>query len=156
MLDLDARMLTEALGRVLGVCGDLGEIAAQAEGEALGHAILGLRRNVYDTTPGAYVRTQDLLRGLQSSSTSSTNLASVTVRNTEPYALYVELGQGAGGLSVQQDQAIAAASTDPANPLSFGRSGRNYTVAGPFIAPAQFYALHRMAELFGQKITRAT
>ena len=90
MLDLDARMLTEALGRVLGVCGDLGEIAAQAEGEALGHAILGLRRNVYDTTPGAYVRTQDLLRGLQSSSRSSTDgvilisLSVLAIRRNKP------------------------------------------------------------------------
>ena len=154
MLDLDARELTEALGRVLGVCSNLSEIAAQAESEALGHAILGLQRNVYDTTPGAYVRTQNLLRGLQSSSRSSTNLASVTVRNTEPYALFVELGQAPNDLSVQQDQAYAAANKDPARPLSFGRSGKSYTLAGPFIAPAQFYALWRMGQLFGEKVHR--
>ena len=150
MIALDARRLTDALSKLTGVCDDLGAIARTTELEALGHAVLGVRRNVYDTAPGAYRRTQDLLRGMQVSSRTSTNRASVTVKNTEPYALYVELGQQ--GFTLAQDQARSAAASDPAQPLSLGRSGQNPSVAGPFIGPAQFYALYRLGQLFGQKV----
>ena len=155
MLDLDAAALEEALKRIAGVTSELPRIAEQARAETLGHAILGVRRNVYDTSPGAYQRTGDLLRGLNASGSASGSGVTVRVWNSEPYARFVELGQGPNGLTLAQDQAYSAANAHPEQPISFGRSGRKYTLAGPFLAPAQAYSLYRMKQLFAEAVIRA-
>lgn len=155
MIDLDARALTEALVKLEQVCDELPQIAAQVRAEALGHAILGARRNVYDTTPGAYQRTGELLRGLDARARSTRNTATVEVSGAAPYHAYVELGTGATKFTVQQAQAQALANPSPAAPLYLGRSGVNYSLPGPIVAPAQAFALYRMRELFAEKVRGA-
>lgn len=155
MIKLDMRELTDALVKVDAVCDELPQIAGQVQQEALAHLILGAGRNIYDTTAGAYERTQDLLRGLDARSRAGRNTASVTVSGSAPYHAYVELGTGPHETSVQQAQAVALANPNPAAPLYLGRSGVNYSLPGPIVAPGQAFALHRMGELFAGKVGAA-
>ena len=153
MIDLDARALTDALVKLEQVCDELPQIAAQVRAEALGHAILGARLNIYNTAPGAYQRTQDYLRGLDAQGRASRNTATVTVSNSTPYAPYVELGRT--GLGYEALQALALAQPDPSDPLTLGRSGQRWVLPGPILTGAQAFALYRMRELFAEKVRGA-
>lgn len=150
MIDLDARKLTNALVKFEQACDAMPQIAQTAKAEALGHLVLGAQANIYSTAPGAYRRSQALLRGLDTRSRVSRNRASVTVLNTVEYAAYVEAGQGSMSLAMLQQLALLR--KNPADPLSLGRSGVNWTVPGPIVIGAQVFALRRMQELFGQKV----
>ncbi|WP_155300960.1 hypothetical protein [Deinococcus kurensis] len=151
--ELDLRKLTDTLTRLIGACDSMPEIAQQTEREALGHLILGARRNIYDTTPGAYQRTQDYLRGLHARGSSTLNTANVRVWNEVEYATAVEAGRE--GMSFAMLSQLAALQPDPSQPLSLGRSGKRWQVAAPVVTGAQVYAQHRLAQLFVQKIERA-
>lgn len=153
MIAFDLRKLTDALVKLEGAADALPALTQQVRQETLGHAILGARRNIYGTTPGAYQRTQDYLRGLNTRGQTSRNSASVMVFNTEPYARFVEYGQAPNDLTAAQDQAYSA--VDPALQVYLGRSGVNYSVAGPVIGPAQAFALYRLGQLFAQKVRAA-
>lgn len=150
MIDLDARRLTDALIKLEAACDAMPQVAETTRAEALGHLILGARANIYSTAPGAYRRSQELLRGLDTRNRASRNRASVTVLNTVSYAVYVEAGRD--GMSLAQLQQLALLRKDPADPLSLGRSGVNWTVPGPIVTGAQVFALRRMQELFGEKV----
>lgn len=153
MIKLDGRRLTNALVKLEQACDAMPQIAETVRAEALGHLILGARVNIYSTTPGAYRRSQDLLRGLDTRSRASRNRASVTMLNTVEYAVYVETGQD--GMSLAQLQQLALLQSNPADPLSLGRSGVNWTAPGPIVTGAQVFALRRMQELFSQKVRAA-
>ncbi len=153
MIDLDARALTDALARLERACDDLAGVAQQASAEALGHAVIGARRNVYDTTPGAYERTGDYLRGFQARGQGTKNTARVSVWNDVPYAPYIEYGTGPYEMPLAQ--IVAQAAANPLAPLHFGRSGQRYMVAGPAVYPAAVFALYRMRELFAGKVRGA-
>lgn len=153
MIKLGARKLTDALVKLEQACDATPEIAETVRAEALGHLILGAQANIYSTTPGVYRRSQDLLRGLDTRSRASRNKVSVTVLNTVDYAVYVEAGQD--GMSLAQLQQLALLQNNPADPLSLGRSGVNWTAPGPIVIGAQVFALRRMQELFEQKVRAA-
>lgn len=152
---LDARKLTDALVKLERACDSLPVIADEVRAEALGHLIIGANRSVYDTTPGAYKRTGELLRGLEARSRASRNLATVEVLGRAPYHAYVELGTGATALMPEQAQAYALANPNPAVSLYQGRSGVNYSLPGPVVAPAQAYAVWRLSELFVKTVRAA-
>ncbi|MBZ9713749.1 hypothetical protein [Deinococcus multiflagellatus] len=152
--DLDLRDLTDTVTKLISACDSLPEIAAQVEKEALGHAILGARRNIYDTVePEHYQRTEDYLRGLHAKGQATLNTASVRVWNDVAYAAVVEAGQE--GMSLAMLQQLAAMQTDPSQPLTLGRSGRRWQVAAPVITGAQAYARYRLVQLFTQKVQQA-
>lgn len=150
MLEFDTTDLEATLRAMLAVCDDLPALVAEVEPEVIGHAVIGINRNVYSTEPGAYQRTGDLLAGLRVSTGATKNTGTIRVSNVEPYAVFVELGSGPNGLTAAQAQAYSAAR--PESPVYLGRSGKAYTIAGPFIAPAQAFGLFRMGQLFGEKI----
>lgn len=152
MIDLDLRKLTDALVKLEGACDQMPQIAQQAQAEALGHAIVGARRNVYETVPGAYQRTQDYLRGFQTSSRATKNTASVTVWNDVDYSGFVEFGTGPNQMTPQQIAAQAV--THPYAPTYLGRSGQKFSLAGPAVIPSSVFALYRMRELFIQEVRK--
>ena len=152
-IQIDDQRLTATLERLLAACDEMGNVSETARDEALGHAILGARRSVYDTVEGAYERTQDYLRGLDAQSRATRNTATVTVSNDTEYAAYVEAGQG--GMSYAMLQQLALMQGDPAQPLTLGRSGQRWVLPGPVLTGAQAYAAHRMRELFGEKVRAA-
>lgn len=150
MIDLDARALTDALVKLEQACDELPQVAEQARAEALGHAILGARLNIYNTTRGAYERTQEYLRGLDATGRGTRNTASVTVSNSTEYATYVEAGYG--GMSYAMLQHLALGQADPSQPFTLGRSGERWVIPGPMLTGAQAFALYRMRELFAAKV----
>lgn len=153
MIGFDLRKLTDKLVKLQAATTQLPQIAQQAQAEALGHAIIGARRNVYDTAPGAYQRTMDYLRGFQASGRATRFKASVSVWNTVEYAERLERGEGPHEMS--DAQIIAQATAHPATPVYLGRSGRNYTLPGPVVIPATVYAGYRMGDLFGKAVQAA-
>lgn len=150
MIDLDLRDLTDTIVKLQAACDSLPQVAEKVRGEALGHAIIGANRNVYDTAPGRYQRTQDYLRGFQASGRASRNIATVSVWNTVDYAARLETGSGPHEMTAEQ--IAAQASANPYAPLYFGRSGQKYSLPGSVVIPAAVFALYRMQELFAQKV----
>lgn len=155
MINLKTQKLTDALVKLEAACDTMPQIAEKVRGEALGHAILGAGANIYNTTPGAYQRTQDYLRGLDTRARSSRNRATVTVLNTTDYAPYVEFGRQVGGAALLQAQALAQMQGDPAAPFAVGRSGAQWWLAGPVVTGAQVFAVYRMRELFAKAVREA-
>lgn len=152
MITFDDRELLAALAKLEAACDELPQIAETVSGEALGHAILGARLNIYNTTAGAYQRTQEYLRGLDARPQASKNRASVTVSNSSEYALYVETGRGFTLLGLQ---GVALENSNPSEPITFGRSGQQWYLPGPVITGAQAFAFYRLQELFGEKVRAA-
>ncbi|MFK7601890.1 hypothetical protein ACI3L1_06725 [Deinococcus sp. SM5_A1] len=152
MITFDDTALLAALARLEAACDELPQIAEQVRGESLGHAILGARLNIYSTTRGAYQRTQDYLRGLDAWAQGSRNKASVTVSNSTEYALAVETGRGFSLVGLQD---LALENPNPAQPITFGRSGQQWYLPGPVITGAQAFAAYRLQELFGEKVRAA-
>ncbi|WP_019585219.1 hypothetical protein [Deinococcus apachensis] len=150
MINLEARALTNALIKLEQACDELPQIAEQARAEALGHLWIGADRNVYSTPPGARPRTGELREGLDARSRATKNTGTVEVRGTAAHTLWVELGRE--GMTIPALQALAAANSNPYAPISLGRSGLNYTKAGPILTPAQAFALFRLKELFVGKV----
>lgn len=153
MITFDARRLTNALVKVEAACDSLPQIAAEVAPEALGHMIVSANRSVYETAPGVYERTRDYLRGFRSAPRATRNTATVRVWNNVDYAARVELGDGPNALTPQQ--VVAYAQARPDSQVYLGRTGRNYTIAGPAVYPAAVYAQRRMEELFARKVQAA-
>jgi len=130
----------------------LGDILERVRAEALGHAVIGVRRNVYDTTPSAYERTGNLLRSLDATKRQTRASLTVILTASAEYASNVEYGSGPGGVSDTQVLTRAEARQDQAAPLYLGRTGRNYLQAGPFLLPAAAYAKHRLLVLFSDAV----
>lgn len=152
MIDLELRKLTDALAKLEGACDQMPQIAAQAQGEALGHAIISAQRNVYQTVPGAYQRTMDYLRGFHATGRGTKNTATVTVWNDVDYSGFVELGTGPNQMTPQQ--VVAQAVTHPYAPTYLGRSGQKFSLPGPAVIPASVFALYRMRELFAERVRK--
>lgn len=150
MIDVDLRKLTDQLVKLQAVTTELPQIAQQVQAESLGHAIIGLNRSVYDTAPGAYQRTHDLMRGLNTSSRATRFTATVRVWNAVEYAPYVETGTGPHEMTPAQ--IIAQARAHPEAPTYMGRTGQNYTLPGPVVYPAAVFAGYRMGQLFSEKV----
>jgi hypothetical protein len=148
--EFDGRRLTNALIKAQQACDSLPQIAAEVTPEALGHMIVSANRSVYNTTPGAYQRTQDYLRGFQAVPRATRNTAAIRVWNDVDYAAQVELGAEPNALTPQQVVAYARARAD--SQVYLGRTGQNYTIAGPAVYPAAVYAERRMMELFLRKV----
>lgn len=153
MISFDARRLTNALVKVEAACDSLPQIAAEVAPEALGHMIISANRSVYETAPGAYQRTRDYLRGFRSAPRATRNTATVRVWNDVDYAERVELGENPNALTPQQ--VVVYAQTSATSRVYLGRTGRNYTLAGPAVYPAAVYAQRRMEELFARKVQAA-
>lgn len=154
MINLRTQKLTDTLVRLEQACDSMPQIAEQVRGEALGHAILGATASIYQTTPGAYQRTQDYLRGLDTRARASRNKATVTVRNTVEYAAFVEFGRQTGGAALLQQQALVQMQGNPDAPFTTGRSGVQWWLAGPVVTGAQVFAVYRMRELFAEAVRR--
>lgn len=152
-LDFGLQKLTDAVIKLEAACDSLPQIAQQAQAEALGHAIISAHRNVYETTPGAYQRTQDYLRGFQASSQGTKNTAQVTVWNDVEYARYIETGTGPHEMTPAQ--IVAQAAAHPYAPTYLGRSGQKFSLPGPAVIPAGVFALYRMRELFAHEVKKA-
>lgn len=155
MITLDSRKLTDALIRAQQVTTRLPAIAKRAEEEALGHAIIGANRSVYDTPSGDYQRTQDYLRGFHARSRATRYTATVRVWNDVEYARVIEHGQGPHEMTAEQ--IIRHAQQRPSQPLYLGRAGADgrYVIPGPAVIPASVFAVYRMRELFAEAVRTA-
>ena len=151
----DDKRLRRKLARLQALSGQLPQMAARTQAEALGHAIIGAQASVYQTTPGAYQRTQDYLRGFHASSRTTRHTASVTVWNDVEYAPFIERGTDPS-MGDAQLLAILQRRQAPDAPLTFGRSGQRFTLPGPAVLPAVFYAGARLKELFRQGVREAS
>lgn len=158
-MNFDTDELERQLDRLLRACDTVGQDAQAITPEVIGHMQIAAQVNIYLTQPGAYQRSGDYLRGLNARASATRNAATITVLNDAAdengrfYAGYVERGsRGPGDAALQQ---IALSRTDPSQPLTLGRSGVNYQVPAPILLGAQVYALHRLKQLFTQKIRAA-
>lgn len=149
-INVDDRALRALFQGVLDACDELPVIAARVEAETLGHLILGAQANIYNTTPGAYERTQDYLRSLNARARATRTGIRVTVSSDSPYASAIEYGRDA--VDPAQLQARAEARPDPSRPFTVGRSGQAWWLPGPIITGAQVFAARRMEELLCKSI----
>lgn len=152
-IDVDDRALRALFQGVLDACDELPAIAARVEAETLGHLILGAQANIYNTTPGAYDRTQDYLRSLDAKARATRTGIRVTVSSDSPYASLIEYGRD--GVDPTQLQAQAEAQADPSQPFTVGRSGQAWWLPGPVITDAQVFASRRMQDLFSKELPLA-
>lgn len=152
-IDVDDRALRALFQGVLDACDELPAIAARVEAETLGHLILGAQANIYNTTPGAYERTEDYLRSLDAKARATRTGIRVTVSSDSPYASLIEYGRD--GLDPTQLQAQAEAQADPSQPFTVGRSGQAWWLPGPVITGAQVFASRRMQDLFSKELPLA-
>lgn len=150
MISFDDREMEAWLDRLEAACDALPQIAQQVGAEALGHAVLGARANIYDTPAGNYRRTGDFLRGLDTRVRAGRGGASVTVLNRVDYGLTVETGRET--VSLAQLQQLALLRPDPDAPLTLGRSGLNWQVPAPVVTGAQTFAARRLLELFEKRL----
>lgn len=153
-IKLDARALTDALVKLQKATEQLPQLAAQVEGEALGHAVLGAQASVYSTAPGQYQRTQEYLRGFHSSHQATRHTASVSVWNSTDYAGYIEYGVGPHAMTPAQ--LLQHIGSNPAQPLYLGRQGADgrYVLPGPAVWPAAYYAAWKLSQMFGDEVRR--
>lgn len=152
-IDVDDRALRALFQGVLDACDELPAIAARVEAETLGHLILGAQANIYNTTPGAYDRTEDYLRSLDAKARATRTDIRVTVSSDSPYASLIEYGRD--GVDPTQLQAQAEAQADPSQPFTVGRSGQAWWLPGPVITGAQVFAARRMQDLFSKQLPLA-
>lgn len=126
----------------------VGQDADQLEAETFGHAYMGAQANVYATEPGAYQRTMDLLDGIQVRVTGRKGMIAAQVWNTTDYAGDVEVGEE--GMTPEEiaSDALSRSASEMTEPMTYGRSGVDYRIAGPIIIPATVYAAYRARELF--------
>ena len=75
---------------------------------------------------------------------------SVSISNSTAYAINIELGRDQLSPAVLQQGAALTA-----DPLSVGRSGQTWWVAGPVLISAQAHAARRLRELFIQEMQKA-
>lgn len=151
-IKLDARKLTDALIKLQRTAERLPQMAAQVEGEALGMLIVAATANIYGTAPGARQRTYDYMRSLDTFSRTTKSTASITVRSDSPYAVYIEMGRS--GLHPTDLQGLALRQSDMNSPLTLGRSGQEWWIAGPVLTSGQVYAARKLRELFVKEVRK--
>lgn len=129
---------------------EIGKEAPRVEQESLGHMIQGAQVNIYDTTPGAYQRTFELLQGLRVSAKGTRGRINVALGNDTEYAGDVEIGdQSPQGIL---SDALRRTPSDIPEAMTYGRSGVDYHLAGPIIIPATVFAVYRARELFVKRV----
>lgn len=148
---LDARKLTDALVKLEKACDSLPQIAETATSESQGMLFVAAQGNIYSTVPGARKRTGEYLRSLSAKGKATKNAAAITVKSDSPYALYIEFGRP--GVPVAQLQALALAGAIN-DPLTLGRSGQQWWVAGPVLISGQAYAAKRLQDLFAKEVRK--
>ena len=151
MLTVTNDRALKALNNLLAIPQRFPQMAQTVRGETLGMAIVAAQANIYHTVPGAYQRTQDYLRSLDAQAQSTQQGVTVRVWSSSDYAAYIEYGrQGA-----QPQQLVTAALGRNINtPLTLGRSGRAWWIAGPVLTSAQVYAARRLHQLLLEAIKR--
>lgn len=138
-----------ALEKLLDIGAAFPQMAATVQAETLGMAVVAARANVYNTVPGAYQRTGDYLRSLGANAQASKTGIRVKVSSDSKYARFIEYGQAG---TPQQLQAQALAQTRINSPLTLGRSGQAWWIAGPVLTSAQVYAARRMRDLLVKQV----
>jgi len=118
------------------------------------HARLGLLANVYGTRPGAYDRTQNLLRSVFARATVTAGLVSVEVGDTAPYASFVEYGSFGHTLTPTALLSVVEGSR-AGSVIRLGRSGINWMQPGPYITPATVFARYKLHEAVEAALRRA-
>lgn len=140
----------DALERLTNIDQMLPQVAATVQGEALGMAVMAARANIYNTTPGAYQRTGEYLRSLHVNATTGRGTVKVQLSSTSEYAAAIEYGRE--NTSPAMLQALALAQTRLNKPLTLGRSGQTWWLAGPVLTSAQVYAARRMREMLVKQV----
>lgn len=138
-----------ALEKLLRLGEALPQVAATVQGETLGMAVVAAQANVYNTVPGAYQRTGDYLRSLGANAQATKTGIRVKVWSDSEYARFIEYGQAG---TPQQLQALALVQTRINSPLTLGRSGQAWWIAGPVLTSAQVYAARRMRDLLVKQV----
>lgn len=140
-----------ALEKLLDIGATFPQMAATVQAETLGMAVVAARANIYSTAPGAYARTGDYLRSLDARARASRTGVAVTVSSSSEYAAYIEYGRGRN-INPAVLQAQALAQTRINTPVTLGRSGQLWWVAGPVLTSAQVYAARRMRDLLVKQV----
>jgi hypothetical protein len=149
-MTVDTTSVEAQLNALLTACDGVQQLGKTVEPEALGMLILGANANIYDTTKGAYDRTQALLAGLSARGTGTRDTATVSVHSSVPYGLSVELGTL--GMTAETLFKIASRRGVKTQAMTLGRTGKNYRVAGPILTPAAVFAAERMQQLFVRRV----
>lgn len=138
-----------ALEKLLRLGETLPQVAATVQGETLGMAVVAAQANIYNTVPGAYQRTGDYLRSLGANAQATKTGIRVKVWSDSEYARFIEYGEAG---TPQQLQVQALAQTRINSPLTLGRSGQAWWIAGPVLTSAQVYAARRMRDLLVKQV----
>lgn len=139
-----------ALQKLALIGDELPGIAQIVEAEALGMAIVAAQANIYSTAPGAYRRTGEYLRSLQAEARATQGAIRVRVSSDSDYATGIEYGRD----GTPPDSLVARALAQPNMnaPLTLGRSGQAWWIAGPVLTSAQVYAARRMRQLILKRV----
>lgn len=116
-------------------------LAAQGARTAELHAKRGLVVNIYGTERGKYSRTRKLLQQVYAQGHASGTSLGIQVGDNAEYASFIEFGTGPWALTPEQLNGYVQG-MNPGSLLRFGRSGKAYLIAGPYIAPAMHSARH--------------
>lgn len=117
----------------------LDPLAKQGASTAEIHARRGLMLNVYNTVPGEYDRTKNLLRSVYASGQGNGATLGILVGDNANYASLIEYGTGPHEMSPAQLQQHLEV-LPKGGLLRFGRTGQAYLLPGPYIGPAIIYA----------------
>lgn len=142
----------KALERLLKVPEKLPAMANTVEAESLGMAITAAQANIYNTTPGAYQRTGEYLRSLNADARATRFTVKVRVWSDSEYAAVIEFGRDHMSQAMLQAVALAGPANDP---LTLGRSGQAWWIAGPVLTSAQIFAARKLRELIVGEIRKA-
>jgi len=134
------------------VLSEIPNIAKNVSREALRRAQDGLERSVYGTVPGrVYVRTGTLRRSVTVRILPRVNSISLELYARAPYASDIEYGSNP---AMSEATLTLIAEATGGQVTSFGRSGRHYTLPGPFLLPASMYALEQARIEFEQVLVK--
>lgn len=113
----------------------------------------GVDLNVYNTEPGTvYKRTGDLRRGIFSIGSHSGDIAQFDLGDRIDYATDIEYGKAR--FAISEGNARSTADLKNGEIYSIGRSGKNFSVPGPYIWPATAFSELQFALEFQKMIVR--
>ena len=142
----------KALERLMKVPEKLPTMANTVEAESLGMAITAAQANIYNTAEGAYRRTGDYLRSLHADARATRFTVNVRVWSDSEYAAAIEFGRDHTSQAMLQAAALAGPVNDP---LTLGRSGKAWWIAGPVLTSAQVFAARKLREMLGEAVREA-
>ncbi len=115
-------------------------------------AITAAQANIYNTAPGAYQRTGEYLGSLHADARATRFTVNVRVWSDSEYAAAIEFGRDHFSEAMLQAVALAGPLNEP---LTLGRSGQTWWIAGPVLTSAQVFAARKLRELLGQAVREA-